>query len=664
MMHFRKMTLQNFGPYKGVQTVDFTDKSGVSIFWGNNGRGKTTLLNAFRYGLFGIVQRRNGILKNLSEMENSVAAAEGHHGFSVILEITNDGDSYKLTRQLALRDGVTEPAGEEDYVKVLFLEKNGSILSPENRDHELNLIMPEQVSRFFLFDAELLQEYEELLEVDTADGEQIKNAIEKILGVPVLQNGVVDIDYCLSRYDQQRARAARADDKTVQFGQELETLSANIEEHQNIIREKQANLSELITKRSILEGRMKETDKLRNWIIQRNEAEKNKKKAESELTEVQTKLRETMKNAWKGMLLTTVRDIRESIEKEEHELQSKKQKRNVAERFIIEIKKAIAERTCPVCGQEVSTDIIAHLQEHINESTSEYSGLSEEECERLYRLQSYSSRIRILSADITDVKLDVAFLEERGDKLQIQISEYREEIEELKEDIERYGVDAEEADVLSISKQHSEVELAIRDTRRGIDAENKKLQEYRDNKEKVSKAIDKMAGGIDYRIASKRYELCSHVFKIFNESKTKYRERLKQNVEKDATTLFAQLTGDKDYVGLRINDNYGLEIIHKSGRTVPGRSSGYEHIVALSLIGALHKNAPLKGPIIMDSPFGRLDPINKANIVRTLPSMAEQSMLLAYTGEIDEQVARKELGQHLLREFKLKRVSSMYTEIQ
>ena len=664
MLHFKRMTLRNFGPYKGEQPVDFTDKSGVSIFWGNNGRGKTTLLNAFRYALFGVVQRRNGILKNLSEMENSEAATEGYHGFAVILEMTNDGDSYKLTRQFAPRAGVTEPAGEEDYEKVLFLEKNGSILSPEERDHELNTIMPEQVSRFFLFDAELLQEYEELLEVDTADGEQIKNSIEKILGVPILQNGVRDVEYCLSKYDQQKARAATNDDKTVQFGQELEVLSANIEEHQNIIKEKQADLSDLITKRGILEGRMQETDKLRNWIIQKNETEKNKEKAESELAEVQSKLRATMKNAWKGILLTTVRDINESIEKEEHELESKKQKRNVAERFIIEMKKAIAERTCPVCGQEVSADIVTHLQEHINESTSEYSGLSEEERERLYRLQSYSSRIRILSDDVTDVKSDVAFLEERRDKLQIQISEYRQEIEELREDIERYGVDAEDADVLSISKQHSEVEQEIRDTRRGIDVENKKLQEYRDNKEKVSKAIDKMAGSADYRIASKRYELCSHIFNIFDESKTKYRERLKKNVEKDATELFAQLTGDKDYIGLRINDSYGLEIIHKSGRTVPGRSSGYEHIVALSLIGALHKNAPLRGPIIMDSPFGRLDPTHKANIVRTLPSMAEQSILLAYTGEIDAQVARKELGQHLLREFKLERVSSMHTEIK
>ena len=244
MLHFNSMTLRDFGPYKGEQIIDFSSQSGVSIFWGNNGRGKTTLLNAFRFGLFGVIQRRNGVLKNLSEMCNNEAVQEGRYGFTVILEMTNDQNTYKLTRQLKLRKGVTRPSGEEDYQKDVFLEKNGSILSPGDRDHELNMIMPEQVARFFLFDAELLQEYEELLETNTADGDQIKTSIEKILGVPVLQNGVVDIEDARSQYERQKSRAARNDDKTVQLGQEMENLTANIEEHQNIIREKQAELSE------------------------------------------------------------------------------------------------------------------------------------------------------------------------------------------------------------------------------------------------------------------------------------------------------------------------------------------------------------------------------------------------------------------------------------
>lgn len=664
MLHFRKMTLRDFGPYKGEQVIDFSEQSGVTIFWGNNGRGKTTLLNAFRYGLFGVVQRRNGILKNLSEMCNAEAVIEGRYGFSVILDMTNNGDTYRLTRQLALRPGVVKPAGEEDYEKVLSLNKNGSILSPEDREHELNVIMPEQVARFFLFDAELLQEYEELLETNTADGDQIKTSIEKILGVPVLQNGVVDVEDCLSNYERQKSRAARADDKTMQLGQELENLTANIEEHQNIIREKQAEQSELIRKKSILEGKMQDTDKLRNWIIQRNEAERNKKKAENDLSDIQAKLRELMRNAWRGMLLNTIRDIRESIESEVTILDGKRQKKKVADRFILEMKKAISERVCPVCGQDVSSDIIQNLRDRISESTNEFAGLTEEERQRLSDLNLQLSAVRRLSSDTEDMKAKIAALEERKDELELDIGMYRQSIEELRENISRYGEDAEEADVLSISREHSEIEKNLRDIRRGIEDETKKVAELKANKDMVAATIDKMAGGTDYRVASRKYDLCEHVYQIFEKSKSLYRERLKQNVEKDATELFVKLTGDQDYVGLQINDNYGLEIIHRSGRKVPGRSSGYEHIVALSLIGALHMNAPLRGPIIMDSPFGRLDPTHKANIAHTLSSMAEQAMLLAYTGEIDDQVARKEIGNKLIHEYKLERISSMHTEIK
>ena len=92
MLHFDKLILNNFGPYKGRQVIDFTLESGVTIFWGNNGRGKTTLLNAFRYALFGVIQRRNGQLKHLSEMENEEAKTDGHYGFCVTLKMTNDDD--------------------------------------------------------------------------------------------------------------------------------------------------------------------------------------------------------------------------------------------------------------------------------------------------------------------------------------------------------------------------------------------------------------------------------------------------------------------------------------------------------------------------------------------------------------------------------------------
>ena len=125
-----------------------------------------------------------------------------------------------------------------------------------------------------------------------------------------------------------------------------------------------------------------------------------------------------------------------------------------------------------------------------------------------------------------------------------------------------------------------------------------------------------------------------------------YRERLKDKVEQDASDVFLRISNEPDYCGLRINENYGLSIIHRGGRTIEIRSAGYEHIVALSLIGALHKNAPLQGPIIMDSPFGRLDPDHKEKMVAALPSLSEQVILFVYEDEVDTQLVRRLLVAH------------------
>ena len=175
--------------------------------------------------------------------------------------------------------------------------------------------------------------------------------------------------------------------------------------------------------------------------------------------------------------------------------------------------------------------------------------------------------------------------------------------------------------------------------------------------------LNRLAHGAQVDAAKRRVELCEQIYNIFEQGVHAYRDKLKKDVEHDATELFVKISNDPDYVKLEINDNYGLSIIHRSGIKVPLRSAGYEHIVALALIGALHKNAPLRGPIIMDSPFGRLDPGHKDKITRALPSMSEQIILLAYTHEIDEQTARATLGTMLNNEYRLARVTSFHTDI-
>jgi DNA sulfur modification protein DndD len=121
MLRFLSLTVEDFGPYKNRQTIDFTSDDGVTIIWGNNGRGKTTLLNAFRYALFGKVYGRNTkIQHSLQKISNWESFDEGKYGFKVILKMDSDGVVYELTRQYTVRPDVSIPLSDNDYKEMYF----------------------------------------------------------------------------------------------------------------------------------------------------------------------------------------------------------------------------------------------------------------------------------------------------------------------------------------------------------------------------------------------------------------------------------------------------------------------------------------------------------------------------------------------------------------
>ena len=186
MLQIRALHIQDFGPFKGCQTVNLSPEDGVTVIYGENMRGKTSLLNAVRFAFFGKVIGRGTKAMPLHKIGNWEQAAAGKYGFQVQLEFTDDCHEYKLTRSCHPREGVISPRHDEDYLVDYFLEKDSNVLGPQQAEAEIKRILPEQISRFFLFDGELLQEYEDLLSSETDMGRRISEAIERILGVPVL----------------------------------------------------------------------------------------------------------------------------------------------------------------------------------------------------------------------------------------------------------------------------------------------------------------------------------------------------------------------------------------------------------------------------------------------------------------------------------------------
>jgi DNA sulfur modification protein DndD len=163
----------------------------------------------------------------------------------------------------------------------------------------------------------------------------------------------------------------------------------------------------------------------------------------------------------------------------------------------------------------------------------------------------------------------------------------------------------------------------------------------------------------------RKVELLSQLHALLVAAVTDFRERLREAVEEEATKVFKLLSAEPDYDRLRINDNYGLSILFADGSPVINRSSGYEHVVALSLIAALQRCSPMSGPIITDSPFGRLDRTHKRHVLAALPQISDQVMLLVHDDELDRQVALAQLRNgELVAEHHLRRVSGRHTQIE
>ena len=206
---------------------------------------------------------------------------------------------------------------------------------------------------------------------------------------------------------------------------------------------------------------------------------------------------------------------------------------------------------------------------------------------------------------------------------------------------------------------YSEVVEKIAIVKKGVEDETRKIEEIDQSIQRFRRKLE-TSGTRDLFVSQTRAKILREAAEIFAAAIDRYKADLRTKVETTATQLFLSMTTEKqDFAGLTINEGYGLTIMHRDGRAEEARSAGAEHVVALALMGALQHNAPLRGPIVMDSPFGRLDESHTSNVVRTLPKMAEQVVLLVYEAEVGKQQMREILGRHLVREYELERISPL-----
>jgi DNA sulfur modification protein DndD len=641
-MRLLTLTIEDFGPYYGPQRLSFERDRGVWIIYGHNGRGKTTLLNAFRYALYGKVLGRKAE-RDPRDVGNRAHRQQGNPSeFKTVLEFEHDGANYKLTRQFN---------EAHDPQHLVVLERDAVALNDEETERELSRIAPESLSQFFLFDGELLRQYEDLRDPEVDSGRRMRKEVDRLLGVQALESTIKDLEDLSGALTKEKAkqlagvsRAAglatalqEASDQRTRLSQSKSTLTTSLNEH----RRRLGDVEEALGRHEAAQQIFGQLDQARQQLTD----------LQIRRTQARDELLEVAEDAWRCVLAPIIRsqleDVGEALDR------SKERRAEIIVHR--QAKHHLEERQdCPVCERDLDEGARQAL---LSRAASAGADDVLEELDRV--VGGLQSRMTLL-AGLRDAA-QPALLAERDRSLrrtELMIEELKDDIEELEERLK--GVD--EAGVRKRQRERDNLNKLIAQALKDIEETEEKIQQQ-----------DAAITNIKERLAQEhvtadpaselKEEVVSKLHDLYSASLARYQEQLLERVEEEASKIFGQIRSETDFARLRIRDGYGLSIVDDDGAEVTGHSAGYEHLIALSLITALQRCSPVQGPIVMDSPFGRLDEVHTKQVVAALPQIADQVILLAFQGEFDRDAAVGALGTALSREYILERVSSKHTTI-
>ena len=163
-MRIDNIVLNNFGSYEGETIFDTNAQSGKNIILigGKNGAGKTTLFTAMRVCLYGYMSMgyknynafyTRAITKLINNNAKMVKPATAHVSMQISLSNGREIDQYKLVRSWVLGDSLTE--------SFEVFRNESALNSEEIADFEkylLSLIPPELFNLYF-FDGEKIADF-------------------------------------------------------------------------------------------------------------------------------------------------------------------------------------------------------------------------------------------------------------------------------------------------------------------------------------------------------------------------------------------------------------------------------------------------------------------------------------------------------------------------
>lgn len=640
-MRFKQIEIHNYRQYRDL-TLEFRPGDhDLQLIVADNGVGKTNLLNAFTWCLYGDEPHLGNSKYDAGEpklnkeviaecVQNSVWV----ENVSVIVTVElgdAKNSTVKIKRSVPFRllqkDGLEfiEKKAEEQFTVTVTNGIDGQALSLKNEGATayINRYLPESIREYFFFDGEQLNTY-----FQETKGDRIKEAVYSISQIDVLSR---TIDHLKTTVSGKKRDASAISSSTAQIYKKLDELKQTRDGDIDRIERNQSSLFEAKRRLSDIDGQLRGVEDVRGIENEREAALELEKSYLEHYKRDQAKYYEFVRKMMVDFNLYPVAkktlDVIERMEREGHLPPSIDPEK---------LQKALSMGTCTLCGHSLNKDERAHIEAMLNQFkvSSETSNILSSMRSELKRIVDSVKRYPAERKQVLQsLKKDEQGLEQIGLRLNdinARITKFAESSDDLKRLFEeREQLDAE---IASLNQGIGAFQSKKDEMDGMISVWEKKLNAELEKDKKTEAANRAISFG-------------NRALSVLKAAEKAIVDDVRKRMESRTEALFKGLVWKNSKCDrIELTERYQLSLYDRQGYSCAGTCSAAERsLLALSFTLAMHEVSGFDSPLFIDTPIARASGENRENFAKTLVEVSKnKQLILAFTpDEYSEAISRE-----------------------